>query len=337
MLYSFGLVKHANVRYRDTVRHLSRCELVSMLRSISIDSDVYEESLGGCVFLSFESRCITPDEISYLSGHSSVSFMAENNKGLLRPLIFQSGNYMEDDLPEILKYKGKTSASFTRMMLNTARALSASPFPETPATVLDPMCGKATTCFCALQSGMNAVGLDLDSKAIREAVDYFSRYLRFHMLKHDMQKKSETSGNHPVPYTEFRFSQSREQYRQNDIRTLKLGTCDTADSYSMCRKSLAQLIIADLPYGIQHAPQFGAKPESFSVLLKRALPVWKKCLAPGGIIAVSFNTLTFPTKDVDRIAVSSGLSIVDDPLYANLAHEVEQSVVRNVRFFTNNP
>ena len=334
MVYSFGLVKHANIRYRDSLNRLSRCELLSMLHSCSVDCEVIIETMGGCDFLTFDCRPLSASEVSYLSGHSCVSFLASKTGEMLRPLSFECNDYLNKDLPEILKYKGKTSVAFTRMMLNTARSLTPFP-PAAELTMLDPLCGKGTSCFCALQSGMNALGMDKDAKSIREASEYFSRYLRFYMLKHSVTNRSETAGKHSVPVTEFVFSDCRENYLKGDTRFLRFGSGDTTDAFALCRKTPVHIILADLPYGVQHAPQSGNQPESFKSLLSRALPVWKRVLLPGGIIAISFNTLTFPTHQVHEIARSSGLEPMENAVFSNLRHEVEQAVVRDVVFMRN--
>ena len=336
MVYTFGLAKYANSRYRDAANRLSRCELLAMLRSLSIDCDVTVEALGGSDFLSFECRPLSAEELAWLSGHSSVVFISENVRGLLRPLPSGTDPNPFEDLPEILKYKGKTSAAFTRMMINMARSLL-SFSPSLPLSLLDPVCGKGTACFCALEAGMNAIGLDIDHKAVKEASDYFLRYLKLHYLKHSVKSCSETLGKTSLPVTEFVFSDSRENYQQGLTRSLRLASGDTAAAYALCRRHSVHLLIADLPYGVQHAPRFGNKPESFRALLSRALPEWKKAMVPGGVAAVSFNTLTFPRKEVLDIAVSSGMIPCENEIFSHLRHEVEQAVVRDVVWMINPP
>jgi SAM-dependent methyltransferase len=335
MVYTFGLAKHANIRYRDSWNRLCRYELQAMLRSLSLDCDVRVESFGGADFLSFECRELSPEELSFLSGHSSVLFLSERQGGLLRPLSFSSPDYLEEDLPEVLKYKGKTSAAFTRLMLNMALSLTDCVSSPSPVTVLDPLCGKGTACFCAIQRGMNAIGLDIDQKAVREAGDYFARWLKFHLLKHSVRSLSETVGKASLPVTEFVFADSKEHYLEGDTRFLRLAVGDSSCADALCRRSPARVILADLPYGVQHAPQFGRRPESFRQLLSRVLPRWKKALVPGGALAVSFNTLTFPTQQVLDIVVSSGFTPCEGELFSHLRHEVEQAVVRDVVFATN--
>ena len=333
MVYSFELIKHANIRYREFVPVLAQCELFSMLSHLGLSCDLRLEEAGGACFLTFESHELSEEELSYLSGHSTLSFLAEKKGNLLRPLCFSACGYLPEDLPEVLKYKGKTSATFSRMMVNTAAALSA--FRNAPLTFFDPICGKATGCFCALTAGMNAVGIDRDQKSIREAGDYFSRYLKYHKLKHDEKSRSETFNKQAVPVVEFRFSDLKEHYQSGNVRTLTLACADTALSPALFRKGRAHIIAADLPYGIQHAPLSDSKPESLSGFLGRALPVWKRVLKPEGVIALSFNTLTLPSQAVRKALVSAGFRLPDNRLFSSLAHEVEHAVVRDVVFAFN--
>ena len=332
MVYTFGLVKHTNIRYRDSVYRLARYELLAMLQALSVDCEVVRESFGGADFLSFECRPLSEEEIGYLSYHSLVAFLCEKDGELLRPLLFTRKFYLEEDLPEILKYKGKTSVSFVRMAVNMALTLTPFLFSGRQLTLLDPLCGKGTACFCALQYGMNAVGMDLDRKAVHEASEYFSRYLKIHMLKHSLRTASETAGSRSLPVSEFTFADTHDHYRRKDTRYLRLGVGDTSDAPVLCRRNPAHLIVTDLPYGVQHAPRSGTKPESFTGLLRRSLPCWKDALLPGGVIALSFNTLTLPAQQVHELAVTAGLVPCEDENFLHLRHEVEQAVIRDVVF-----
>ncbi len=335
MVYSFELIKHANIRYRDSLPALAYCELFAMLFSLGIQCDITLENAGGSRFLSFECRNLSESELSYLSGHSAVVFIAEKHHDLLKPLSAPSPAYLPDDLPEILKYKGKTSVTFTRMMINTAVALSAFDPQDKPLTFFDPLCGKGTGCFCALTAGINAVGLDIDRKDVREASDYFSRYLQFHKLKHEVRSRSETISGHSLPLTTFSFAPTRDQYCSGDTRSLTFACADTFNSPALFRRKKAHIITADLPYGIQHAPQSGTKPEPLLHFLSRILPSWKKNLYPGGVLAVSFNSLTLPADEVRHALVSFGFQLPKNDLFNHLSHDVEHAVVRDVVFALN--
>ncbi len=333
MVYCFQLVKHPNTRYRGSVSSLSRCELLSMLKALGLDLPVWLEEMGGASFLCFACRALTAEELLLLSRHSSVVFMAErDDSGSLHPLSVSTRFYLTEDLPEVLKYKGKTSAAFTRMMVNTALSLTPYFRSDKPVTVLDPLCGRGTTLFYAASLGFNAVGLDLDQKDLKEARDYFSRYLKLHLLKHTLRSRSETVNSAPVPVDEFLFSDSKDHYLSGDTRSLTFCRGDAGLCASLMRRSPAHVIAADLPYGVQHAPQSGSKPESFRSLLFRILPRWADALAPEGAVALSFNTLTLPTRVVHEALAAGGFSVVTQEPFDQLEHEVDQSVQRNLVF-----
>ena len=330
MVYTFGLVRHANIRYRDSLCRLAKCELQVMLHALSYDCDITYESGGGMDFLTFEVPSLSNREITFLSGHSSLALLAEKENETLRPLSFTGCSYLETDLPEILKYKGKTSVPFTRMMINLSLSNTPFCFSDTPLTLLDPLCGKGTSCFSAMQMGMNAVGLDTDQKALRESGDFFSRYLKVHMLKHSHVSRSETWMKSALPVSEYVFADTKEHFMSGDTRFFRLVCGDTSMAPALFRRQGAHLLVADLPYGVQHAPQFGHKPESFRQLLSRALPEWRKALLPGGGLALSFNTLTLSTDTVRTLVTESGFDLCKDPVYSHLRHEVEQAVVRDL-------
>ena len=124
---------------------------------------------------------------------------------------------------------------------------------------------------------------------------------------------------------------------QHDTRFLQLASGDTACSPALGRRTPVHLIVADLPYGIQHAPQFGKRPETFIRLLTRALPVWYQLIVPGGALALSFNTLTLPADTVSALIRQSGFTLCDGDCYTHFRHEVEQAVVRDVLFAVKTP
>lgn len=335
MVYRFQLFAHANIRFREAVSRLARCELLSMLNAFGIQTETFQMELGGASFLCFECRELTGHELSLLSLSGFVSFLSAADGNLLRPLSFPDAGYFPEDLPEVLKYKGKTSVPFTRMMLNTALSLTPWFVSSGPATVMDPLCGKGTTCFCALQSGMNAIGLDADKKDISEAKAYFLRYLKYHQLKHSLSERSETFGKHSLPVSAILTADTKAHYLSGDTRSLTLACGDTSLAPALSRNRQVHVMVADLPYGIQHAPQSGTKCEGFVQLLDRVLPVWKSSLAPGGAIALSFNTFTLAADQVKKALLRAGFSPCDSAPYTDLVHEVEQAVTRDVVFARN--
>ena len=329
MTYCFQLLPHANIRYRAALEALGRAELDCLLRAVGLTREIQVTSMGGCAFLTFDSDPLTQEQIAMLFRHSAGWLLCEREGELLRPIDRPAPDYLPADLAEVLKYKGKTSAVFTRMMINCALASSDFFHLQTP-TVLDPVCGKGTTCFTALQGGMNAVGLDCDRRDLKEAADYFSRYLQFHRLKHKLDQGSRTVKKSSVPEAVYTVADTREHYQAGDVRTLAFYLGDTGLTGELMRKHPAHVLVADLPYGVQHAPQDGRRTETLPQLLGRALPAWKQALLPGSAMALSFNILTLPRKKLLSIVEEAGFIPLYDESDRRFEHFVEQAVTRDV-------
>ncbi|MGN0778676.1 MAG: TRM11 family SAM-dependent methyltransferase [Aristaeellaceae bacterium] len=332
MIYLFQLLPHANIRYQESQDFLGTAELACLLGAVGLpDVKVSPVRVGGAAFLSFTAPELTPEQLAQLARHSAMLLMCRQEEGgLLMPLSVPRPGYLPRDLAEVLKYKGKTSAVFTAMMINLALTASDFFLSQEPVTVLDPICGRGTTCFCALQQGMHAVGIELDRRDLKEAADYFSRYLQYHRLKHSLKQSSRTVRKAAVPEALYTFSDTREHERQGDVRTLRLLQGDTGLAGELLRKTPAHVLVADLPYGIQHAPQDGRKPESFTGMLRRVLPAWRDALRPGGGVAISFNTLTLPRQTLVELMDGAGLHVLTQEPYSDFSHFVEQAVTRDV-------
>ena len=329
MVFLFQMTPHANIRYREAQVKLGQKELACLLLRLGITAEVSPCTMGGVSFLRFEADALSPQQLSVLSMHSAALLIAEKQGELLRPLEKANHQYLPEDLSEVLKYKGKTSAVFTHMMINCALAASDFFDKAEPLTVLDPMCGRGTTCFVALEHGMNAVGVDIDNRDLKECADYFERYMQYHRLKHKLDQSSRTVRKHAVPAAVYTIADTKEHFKEGDTRTLSLFLGDTGLTGELCRKAPAHLLVADLPYGVQHAPQDGKRTESFMQVMKRALPQWKDAVRKGGAIALSFNTLTLKKADLIQLLTDAGFTPITDAPYDDFQHFVEQAVTRD--------
>ena len=124
MVFLFQLTPHANIRYREAQEKLGRAELSCLLGALGVEAEVAPCTVGGVPFLRFEADALTDAQLSALSMHSAALLICEKQGELLRPLEKVSHDYLSADLAEVLKYKGKTSAVFTHMMINCALAAS---------------------------------------------------------------------------------------------------------------------------------------------------------------------------------------------------------------------
>ena len=323
---------HANSRYQAEALKLARAELSALLEKAGCRAEVCPETRAGADWLAFDAPPLSDARIRLLgaAAHLYVLFAEEEN-GALRPMAAQNAAYLGEDLPLVLKYKGKTNETFTSFMLNLA--LCASGYEaEEPLSVLDPMCGRGTTAFIALNRGWNALGFDADAAAVEEGAKYFKRYLEYHRVKHTYSEKSMTAGGKQAALLRtFEFAPTPEQFRAKDTRLLTMAALPAEKLGVIYRKPCCHLIAADLPYGVQHGPGGGGKKRpSLEDMLYDALPVWVELMHTGGAMALSFNVNTLKPEMVRGMMAEVGLDVMNGEGYDGLEHWVEQAITRDV-------
>ncbi len=330
MRYAMLLKPHPNAHYRQSVSKLAKIELEAILKAWSIEGEPQYDILGSEPFLFFEAEEMQAGLWRALCRHSACCLLCQVNDGLLKPIAKEPAFFLPEELPQVLKYKGKTNADFTMMLLNTAVGLSAFARSEEPLTVLDPVCGKATTAFCALCLGHHAIGVDRDEKALREADTYLARSLKWNRIKHKRTTGSQTlTGGGHVQTTEFVMAQSAQEQKQGDTRSFKLISGDAGQLGRMMKQGSCHIIVGDLPYGVQHAPQEGQGLSSPERLLSRVAEGCAQVLKRGGVAAFSFNAYTLPRSKAAAALEAAGLEVISQPPFDSFAHWVEQAVERD--------
>lgn len=325
MLFAFQLRTHANARYQQSLLSLSHKELACMLDACGIPAQIEPRILGGAPFLCFDVPEINAAAMAFLARHSGLYMAAELRNGLLRPFdVPPRPSFLPADMPEILKYKGKTNADFTQLMINLALAAGRQWQVEKPR-ILDPICGRGTTLYCALIRGIDTIGIETDKKSLQEADAFTRKWLQYHKIKHSMQSSACTlPGGRNAPETVCRMTQGAQTL---EMRTL---LADTRDTGMLLRKRQVHALIADLPYGVQHAPKERGCIGGFEKLLADALPAWRQALLPGCAAAIAFNTYTIKRETLEKLALRAGFTLPESPLYADFSHWVEQAVNRDV-------
>ena len=327
MKYAFLLYPHQNVRYRQSMKLLAEQELLMTLRALGHESDVKLEDMGSAAFLHFEADTLNDRDIRMLSQLASVYVMFECANGGMMPMESLHPDYIGEDLPSLLKYKGKTNEMFTDTMLTMALASSAFiGMHDSDLVVCDPMAGRGTTLMLALRRGYHGVGVEIGKADVKEACDYMTRYLEFHRIKH---KKAESSltvkGQAGGKETKFVFSDTPEHFKSGDTRSFRMILGDTRDTLALLKAKSVHLMVTDIPYGVQKGT--AGRQDSIGGTLKAALPAWHDTLKPGGVLAMSFNTYVTKREELARMCELAGFEIVQT---ANLEHWVEQAINRDV-------
>ena len=332
MRYAMLLKPHPNVRYRQSLQKLALIELECILEAWKV---VYErprvEYLEGEPFLMFDAQALDEAAWRAVSRHSAVCLAAKlQQDGALQPMPRIPAGWMPDDLPQVLKYKGKTNADFTYMMLHCAMAASDFARDSGPLRVLDPMCGKGTTLMCAVCEGCDAIGVDTDAKAIHEAESYLERSLKLHRIKHKHSSGALTlPGGGSAKWSEYALAPDAQTMRASPL-TLRMIHGDAGRLKALVRPQSCHLAVCDLPYGVQHAPREGTAVSSLSRLVERVLPGCVHALKPGGAVAFAFNLNTLRRREVAAHMERAGLEVMNHPPYDDFSHWVEQAVDRDV-------
>ena len=332
MKYAIVLWPHANARYQQALRPLSMAELYLLLGDQGLVGEPSFVDICDTQALQFESELALDALIGKVSRSAHLLLLSElRDDGSLLPICSQLPARLGADLSGILKYKGKTNEIFTRFVLNMAIAASAfADKADQQLKIFDPMCGRGTTLFEAINRGYDAYGSDVDKADIKEASSFFKKYLEYHKIKHQLAELSMTvAGQKPLPRKKFTFSADAQAYKSGNAQELSLILGDAQTAAKAFSEKYFHSIVIDLPYGVQHAPG-GGKVEALEKLMARILPALRSRLKVGGTIALSFNASSLPKAKLASLLEAAHFDVMQGRGYDNLAHWVEQAVTRDV-------
>src|SRR6185437_5206014 len=135
------------------------------------------------------------------------------------------------------------------------------------------------------------------------------------------------------------FAATKDEYKVGDVQRLEVVETDTTRVGEYFRAASADLVVADLPYGVQHGSHVGeragagggrALARSPLDLLREAAPAWVKALRPGGALGISWNTLVARREDAAAALAAAGLEVLDSGPYRAFRHRVDQAITRDV-------
>nr|WP_296076184.1 SAM-dependent methyltransferase [uncultured Actinoplanes sp.] len=331
--YALLLAPSANRVYADQAARLSLAELSAFRSVLSGDlGDLAEMSLGGVSYLGF-SGALTAKDIGYLSNLSAAYAIFEVVEGgLLRPVELTPLARYDSDLITIPKYAGKTNEQFTKLLLNLTLLASgsASRMLDGGLTVLDPICGRGTTLNQALMYGYDAVGVEIDGKDLEAYKLFLQTWLKRKRLKHTAELVPvRRQGRRAARRLEVTLAASKDDHKAGAVQKVTVLQADTTQLDGLLRGGVADVLVADLPYGVAHGShdEHGGLSRSPLDLLERAVPQWLPLVRPGGALGLSWNTKVARRELAEDILLANGLEIVR---YEPLAHRVDQGIERDV-------
>jgi SAM-dependent methyltransferase len=350
--YAFLILPSHNRVYADAAPSMARAEL-AVLSAVLPDGTIEEGSveetvIGGVPYVMFQADGLSERDAALLANFSSLYALFEvtgtTGGELLRPVPLRRLDRFDDDLLTILKYAGKTNEQFTKLLLNVTLASSAfvgevlSPGSRRLA-VLDPLCGRGTTLNQALMYGFDAYGMDTDRKDVEAYAVFIQRWLKEKRLKHKADFSPVRRDRQVVARRlTAEFAATKDEYKAGDVQHLEVVEADTTRVAEFFRKASVDLVVADLPYGVQHGSHAAARvggerkvlARSPLELLRAAAPAWAKTLRPGGALGISWNTLVARRDDAAEALAAAGLEVLDSAPYHAFRHRVDQAITRDI-------
>lgn len=326
MKYALVLWPLNNQRYEQAHISPAVSELQIILSAAGINKSVEYVSVAGAGMLMFTSEELSERQLACIRNHSLYFMFGAWDGKALTPISMPGRDYVGSDLAAIQKYKGKTNERFTQQLINLALYSCRLHEADEKIHLLDPMCGRGTTLFQAVNREWNATGIDADKKDVLECVSFFEKYLKFNKIKHKRTQSSRTLPQKgAVSVHSVRFGGDK-----GDRLTLNCASADASSTSAVFGKEVFSVICADLPYGVQHAPNGQGGAKSFEKMLITCLPAWREALRKGGAISLSYNTHTLKTERVREIMEQAGFEVMRGGAYDNMEHWVEQAVMRDI-------
>ncbi|GAA0550620.1 SAM-dependent methyltransferase [Paractinoplanes ferrugineus] len=330
--YALLLAPSANRVYADQAARLSLAELAAFQPVLSSEiSDIGVETRGGVEYLGFGGDLVARD-VAHLSNLSAAYALFEVVEDLLRPVELTPLARYDSDLITIPKYAGKTNEQFTKLVLNLTLLASASAgrMLDGGLTVLDPLCGRGTTLNQALMYGYDGVGVELDGKDVEAYKLFLQTYLKRKRLKHTADLVPvRRQGRRAARRLEVTLAASKDDHKAGAIQKITVLQADTTQLDGLLRGGVADVLVADLPYGVAHGSydDQGGITRSPLDLLERAVPHWLPLVRAGGALGLSWNTKVAKRELAEDILIANGLELVAQQ---PLDHRVDQGIERDV-------
>ena len=293
------------------------------------------QTIAGVSYVTFETaESLSAGDLAILGHLSFLYALFERDGSSLLPVELPNFRYMDPDLSSMLKYTGKTNELFTRMLLNIA-LYSSDRYEHPRLCVLDPIAGKGTTLFEALSLGFDAAGIEIGDKVVAELSGFFKKYLEREKYKFrsDSGRISGPNRSFTAKKTVFHFSRNKEEQKNGLEKELALVAGNSVYTNAYFKKNSFELIVGDLPYGIQHGNVTNESQSSLTrnprELLAACLPAWRDVLVRGGILALSWNSFVLSREEMIRLLGKNGFSVLTGGSYDTLEHRVDQAIRRD--------
>lgn len=271
-------------------------------------TDVEAVELGGVPYVAFAAA----EDLDVSSASCLYALFTMEPDGLLRPVPASArpAHGFDDSLVTIQRYPGKTNEQFTKLLLNLAWLAAGRP---SAGRVLDPLAGRGTTLNHALLGGWRAAGVERDVRAVDAYEVFLRQWLQDHKVKHHFTR-GRVRRDGKVVGRRFDLAIAGAE---GAVSMVADDTRFTTDHFGA---RAFDLVVADLPYSVQHRDQAGR-------VAAEALGAWAAALKGGGGMALSCNVRALPRERLAALVDEAGLDVQPAD---GFEHRVDQAIQRDV-------
>ncbi len=339
MIYAILCSPGHNRVYFETSLKLSIAEFNIVGRKLSTGfEDIQHQKICDIDYITFQTNNeLTQHDIKIISDLSffyalfKIEYVHEEL--YFKPIKKEKENFVDESISTILKYTGKTNEIFTRMMINIA-------FYSQDNTenikLLDPIAGKGTTLYEGLIKGYNVYGIEIGYNVVNEGCHFVKKFLETSRYKFNYSTMKISGPNKSFSATKHTFetAKTKEDFKRENIKKIELIAGNSIYANSYYKKNYFDIIVGDLPYGVQHGNITNEKQSSFTrnptELLNLCLPVWLEVLKPNGVIVLSWNSNVLSRKKMEQLFEEKGFNVKNDEAYLQFEHKVDQSILRDI-------
>ena len=163
--------------------------------------------------------------------------------------------------------------------------------------------------------GYDALGVEIDGKDVEAYKLFLQTWLKRKRLKHTADLVPvRRQGRRAARRLEVTLAASKEDHKAGAVQKLTvLQRRHHPARRACCGRTVADVLVADLPYGVAHGSydDEGGISRRPLDLLERAVPQWLPLLRPGGALGLSWNTKVAKRELAEDILLANGLELVD--------------------------
>lgn len=232
----------------------------------------------------------------------------------LQPIEPEGTLLLSPEIVEARRYRGKTNELFSQVLINVARWAHAG----SPTRLLDPLMGGGTFLFIALRLGLDAIGIERDRGDVESTDTFLAAYLQETRVRYQRKAERVDGGRRTV------FTLQPAGADRRLLAALAHG--DTREAPALLAGlpggARTDLIVADLPYGIQHTGQVEG-------LLKESLPGWSAVVADDAVLTLAWDATRLPRDVIGGWVEADGQwQILRGGAWESLGHAVDRVIKR---------